>query len=148
MSGSARTVFGITVVVLVVAAAVTGLFMLGPPREERDRRLDTMRVADLREAARAVDRYWATRDTLPPSLEALSKERGISLSLLDPETGQPYQYRLLDGNAYELCANFSRDDSENDRATFSSETGSDRYPPFWSHGAGRHCYRLEPQKQP
>jgi len=136
------------VVVLVVTAAVTGLFLLGPPREERDRTLDTMRVSDLREAARAVDRYWATKDTLPPSLEALSKERGISLTVLDPETGQPYQYRVLEANAYELCADFSRDDSEDKRATLSSEIGSDQYPPFWSHRAGRHCYRLEPQKQP
>lgn len=148
MSSSAKTVLGITVILLIVTAAVTGLFMLGPPSAERDRKLDTMRVADLREAARAVDRYWATRDTLPPSLEALSKERGISLTLLDPETGHPYQYRVLEGNAYELCATFSRDDSEDNRATLGPEIGSDRYPPFWSHGVGRHCYRLEPQKQP
>jgi hypothetical protein len=148
VSSSGKTLLGITVIVLVVTAAVTGLYMLGPPREERDRKLYTMRVAHLREAARAVDRYWAIRDTLPPSLEALSKERGISLTLLDPQTGRPYQYRVLEGTAYELCANFSRDDSEDNRATLSPEIGSDRYPPFWSHGAGRHCYRLEPQKQP
>lgn len=135
-------------VVLVVTAVITGLFMLGPPVEERRRKLDARRVADLRGAARAVDRYWTTRYALPPSLEALSEERDISLSLLDPETGQPYQYRVLEGDAYELCANFSQDDLEDKRTTLSPAIGSERFSPFWAHGAGRHCYRLEPQKQP
>lgn len=147
MSAFSRTILGTTVIVLVVIAVIAGLFLVGPPGEERKRKLDAIRVSDLRAVATAVDRYWTTHSALPPSLEALAKERDTSLSLLDPETRQPYLYRALGGNDYELCANFAREDGEDRQTTPGPGGASEPYPGFWSHEAGRHCYRIEPRKQ-
>ena len=67
MSASARTVLGTTVIVLVVTAVIAGLFLLGSPAQERERKLDAICLADLRAAARAVDRFWTINSVLPPA---------------------------------------------------------------------------------
>jgi hypothetical protein len=51
------------------------------------------------------------------------------LSLKDPETGQPYTYRVTGKTTYELCA------------TFSLERKSEQNV-FWNHPAGEHCFTI------
>jgi hypothetical protein len=145
VSTSARA-FGVVVAAVVVTAVVAGLFLLGSPTRERERRLDEQRVYDLRATASAIDRYWTINSSLPTSLEALSRERNTSVRLLDPGTGKAYEYRILDGNAYELCAHFTHDTvDERDRVLRDRSLGVS-YSAFWTHGAGRHCFRVEPQR--
>jgi hypothetical protein len=121
-------------VAVVVTAVIGGLILLGSPTQERMRRLDARRVVDLRAVASAVDLYWTRHGSLPSSPEELSKEPGVSVKPLDPETGHRYEYRILSGNTYELCAHFAHDAAE-EQGTLHKD--------FWSHGAGRQCFRLE-----
>ena len=124
----------IVVATVVVAAVIGGIILLDSPAQERLRRLDERRVDDLRELAYTVDVYWTREGTLPSSLEELSNERGYYEELVDPETGEPYEYRVLSGNTYELCAQFARDTAEE----------QDRfYKDYWAHGPGRQCFELE-----
>ncbi len=129
----------------VVVALVGGLIVLGPPSEERARRLDERRVEDLRGITRAVDLYWTRHGRLPSSLGDLSSESGVSVSARDPSTAQAYELRVLDAATYELCASFERTSADSgDSAGRAQDVSED----FWSHGVGRRCFRLDAQEVP
>ncbi len=120
----------------VLAAIIGGLIELGSPMQARLRRLDDRRVIDLQLIAASVDFFWTRHKRLPTSLMELSKEPGMVLiSIRDPQTGRQYEYRILGGDKYQLCAHFALD---------SGKEGQEIS--FWSHGSGRWCYRLEAHK--
>jgi len=131
-----RSVIAISLVVAVLAVVIVGVTLLDSPAQERLRRLDERRLDDLRSITCKLDIYWTREGTLPSSLEELADEPGVFIELYDPESGQPYEYRVLSSNTYELCAQFSRDTAE-ERDRFYREN--------WSHGPGRHCFELEAQ---
>jgi hypothetical protein len=136
MDGTMRRAFPYVVGTAVVAAIVSGLFLIGSPFAERARRLDLIRVEDLRQLTRAIDLYWKGEGKLPASVDALASVPNASFrSKMDTYTGEPYSYRALDGSRYELCATFEAEEVD-------SEYG-DR---FWAHGAGRKCFELDAQK--
>lgn len=139
MSAASRDRIAAGAATVVVAAAVAaGVFLLRAPSEERTLRLDERRVADLTALSSAVDVYWARQQRLPASLEELASEPVGRLDLVDPVTRTPYEYRLLDERAYEVCATFERDSAASDRGV-----------PLrtWAHRAGRQCFRREPRQK-
>lgn len=133
MKTSGTTVLVVAIVGVVIAAVVGGLSLIGSPTQERTRRLDMRRVADLRGIAAAMDRYWTRNGSLPKSLDGLERERGFSIESTDPETRRPYEYRPGTQGAYSLCAQF---------AESSNQEQESRPEKFWSHGAGRRCFDL------
>ncbi len=133
---SVRAVIAISLVVAVLTVVIVGVTLLDSPAQERLRRLDERRVDDLRNIVRKLDIYWTREETLPASLQELAGEPGVFIELYDPESGRPYEYRVLSSNTYELCAQFSRDTAE-ERDHF--------YRDYWSHSAGRQCFDLEAQ---
>ena len=131
-SSQARIV-GTFVTIVVTAAVVAGILLLGSPDEERARRLDQRRVQDLSGIARALDLYWTHNNSnLPASLEVLRGDTGANISITDPETDASYGFRLLDGDRYELCAAFAGESADSGRGV---DEG------FWSHRAGRQCFK-------
>ena len=131
-----RVVGGVVAIVAIAAIAI-GLLLIGSPAEERRRRLDERRVEDLASIARAVDLYWTRHASLPSSLDDLRKEPGADVSSLDPSTSDSYEYRPLQSEAFELCAQFEQASGQ---AAGTLGNG------FWSHGVGRQCFRREAQK--
>ncbi|MGH9370406.1 MAG: DUF5671 domain-containing protein [Vicinamibacterales bacterium] len=126
----AVTRFAVASVGVVVVAA---LFMIGSPSEERARRLDARRIADLRRISGSADLYLGRQGRLPASLEDLSREGGSMVDGRDPD-GRSYEYRVTGERSYELCATFQRDSSERLRAVAGD---------FWSHGTGRRCFQFQ-----
>ena len=121
------------VVVVVAALAVLGalgggFYLIGPPADERARRLDARRQNDLQQLSRAVNVYWTRNSRLPTSLDEISREAGADVYSRDPERGEAYEYTQKSSDSYEICATFTGD----------SDTRAD----FWSHGAGRQCFRI------
>jgi hypothetical protein len=134
MTPAARARLAGTVVTVAVAAAVVaGIYVLGSPSEERSRRLDGRRVQDLAGISRAVDLYWTRESRFPASLDQLRADTGAGITLVDPLTGAPYDYRPLEDGQYELCASFEGDSADTDRL----DSG------FWTHRAGRQCFQRE-----
>ncbi|HKJ10366.1 MAG TPA: hypothetical protein VKA76_14870 [Gammaproteobacteria bacterium] len=133
MKTSGTTVLMVAIVGVVIATIIGGLSLIGSPSQERMRRLEMRRVADLRGIAAAMDRYWTRHGSLPKSLDALERERGFSIEPTDPETRRPYEYRPGTRGAYSLCADF---------AEASAQEQESRPEKFWSHGAGRQCFDL------
>lgn len=123
------------VAVVVVALAVLAL---ESPAVARARRIDERRTGDLQRIAAAIDAHWAREKSLPPDLEALARgpERWRFEKLpTDPLNQSSYGYRVTGERSYELCA------------TFSTESLSSRYPGFWIHPAGEHCFPLDAERK-
>ena len=133
-----HVLIGLAVGVVVVAVG-SGLMVLGPPSEERARRLDDRRVADLRGITRAVDLYWTRRGRLPSSLDHLSQESGVNISSRDPGTAQDYDFRVLGAETYQLCGHIQRNSADPARGVSRG---------FWSHSVGKQCFQLEAQEVP
>ena len=123
-----RQVVVIIVVLVVLGALGGGFYLVGPPAEERARRLDQRRETDLQRLRLAADLYWTRNQRLPASLDELAKEAGTNIYARDPLSGEPYAYTVKGDAAYELCASFARP--------------SERRDDFWSHGAERRCFMI------
>jgi len=122
-------VLGIVVSLLVVAAVVRGLFMIGPIDEQRNRKFDERRLSDLQRIVSSVEFYYRTHQELPENLDVLAKQPASRVPLFDPESGKPYGYRRLSPDSYELCATFALESDESTALR-------------WSHKAGPACFRL------
>jgi hypothetical protein len=134
MKLSSGSVFVAAAGVIILGAITAGLFALGSPADERNRRVDQRRVVDLQRVAAAIDLYWTRYDRLPASVRELGGEPGIQINTADPETRAPYDYVPTDSATYEVCANFVNE---------SGEMSSNRRKNVWAHGAGRQCFQLE-----
>ena len=131
MSGlTGRHILAVVTSVVVVAAVGTGIVLMGPPSEERLRRLDERRVEDLQQVSFSVNLYNNRHQRLPASLVELLAEPGMTFRPGDPVTEEFYGYRVLEPAKYELCAVFDRASTE-------------RRASVWSHGGGRHCFVLK-----
>ena len=125
------------VVIMVVGSIAYALVLMGSPGQQRDIRLDQERVSHLVNISDNIDLYWELNEELPTELAQMSGPRYYIDKIHDPETGSPYEYRILEGALYELCAVFSTDTSnlpERDRR-FSERA--------WDHGVGRTCFQLQ-----
>ena len=129
MAMSGKRLLALVLTVVVAAAVVTGIVIIGSPMDERTRRLDTRRVQDLQQISQAVRVYHTRHQRTPASLDELSREPGLAIVPRDPVSGQPYRYSSVDSDSYELCGTFDRDSDV-------------RTPGFWSHGAGTQCFTL------
>lgn len=112
---------------VVVAAVIAGLIVLGSPAKERERRMDVRRVEQLGELGRVVDVFRSKHGRLPSSLDELAREGGSVVGTRDPGTQQAYEYKVLETDMYELCAQFQQ---------------QSRTVGFWYHGAGKQCFAL------
>ena len=123
----------------VAAAVVASLVALGSPANQRLERLDARRAQDLDAISRAIDRYEATHERLPATLDELQRNSDVQVVITDPVTNEPYGYAAGEGSAYELCATFELATGERDFR---------RGQPFSRHEAGRQCFplRAEPDR--
>ncbi|MFQ5538713.1 MAG: DUF5671 domain-containing protein [Gemmatimonadota bacterium] len=128
-----RTVLAVATAAVTVSV-IAGIVLVGTPAEGRIQQLDAARVEDLRSIMNAADRFWKKNERLPSTLDELARDPREAINTLDPGSGEPYEYRKVGENAYELCAAF-------DRA--SPESPGRPRADFWRHGAGRHCFALE-----
>jgi hypothetical protein len=127
---TARAIAGVAMVVVIGAAVAAGVRMMGSPGEARERRMDARRVDDLRVIAGSVETYRTRRGDLPASIEALETGLAVTIGHVDPETGAPYEYRVLAPDRYELCAVFAT--ALAPEAPYADQS--------WIHGAGRACF--------
>ena len=122
---------------IVALAVVAAVAVLGPPSEQRKRRLDERRVDDLRKIETIVDTYWQRYERLPQDLDALARElQGLRTPRLDPERGTPYEFAITGPDSFRVCAEFTGE-SEVERAGLSPAGAS------WAHGPGRQCFDLK-----
>lgn len=139
-------IFVTLLLVFVVGVTVTGLILSGPPSQERARRIDQQRANDLSSLTYSIDQYVNEVGGLPASLADLSRlqAKGMYIPAQDPVTGQPYEYRALVGDSYEVCATFAA-------ASVDNGPNAARIDPFnqmWKHETGRTCFQRTAQRYP
>lgn len=136
----------VTAAAVVLIAVVAGFFVVGSPAEQRAKRLDEDRVNDLSLIQSQVVSFWDARNRLPASLTELEETTGFIP--VDPQTEEAYEYNVLGGRTFELCALFQTENKQvNDRGSFREPR-----PSFvrdvlisqnWDHEAGRFCFERE-----
>ena len=102
-----------------------GFWSTGSPSSVRVLNEDNRRVRDLYDLTVQIEnkRLSGVLKGPPASLAE------VDLTAKDPFTGQPYEYRRLDGERYQVCAEF--------RAPSPRASGLAL---FWAHPAGRKCF--------
>lgn len=134
--------------VITVAAVVWGIVIVGSPATGRQQKFDDVRLQDLREIHNELyaivydDRAQKDPTVTPAPVESLPKTLRDMLaqalyqqpSIVDPETGEMYEYTVKDTYHFSLCAtfNFARDE---------------RYDIFWNHPEGRYCYDFDTRER-
>lgn len=121
---------GVAAVCTVTLAAA--IFLQGSPSKMREYTADSQRVRQLQGIARTL------HDKHRVSAAALPAAGPLAGHPTDPETGVPYEYRLIEGTRYELCAVFAHPTQKPAAAVAN----------LWDHPAGRHCYTLDAKEAP
>jgi type II secretory pathway pseudopilin PulG len=119
---------------VVVAALAGALAVLGWPAQQRQRALDDRRLRDLQDIVEVVQGYAKKRNALPQDLPPLKEENSWrNFWTGDPDTREPYEYKALDDQSFQLCAVFSLPSSASDDHTYYGR---------WrrTHAAGKQCF--------
>lgn len=129
------------VIAVVAASAAVGLYLAGSPQRARDQRFDERRISDLQSLQYNIFYFWERNKRLPSSLQE-SVQYPSSDYAKDPETEQPYEYRVLGAEQFELCAVFSL---PTDEQPSTARPYAYKEPYYvgeysWEHDAGRHCF--------
>lgn len=133
-------IIGGSVTFLVILAIVLGFFAGGSPKNERLRKFDLERVANLQEISRGISSYARDNNRLPKDFDEILDNALYAFYLSnvnDPETQKQYEYRIISFTEYELCAEFST--SSTIDAPVRSPYGVSK----WNeHSSGRVCQEL------
>lgn len=134
---------------LVVVAIALGFMVGGSPTTARKEGFDAQRANSLSEIASCVANFAGNQKRLPETLEELSMSgqyANCSSRISDPETGIPYEYRVVSPGvvvggvregSFELCANFATDSQDYPTGVYRVDG---YYEDKWTeHGVGRNC---------
>lgn len=125
---------------IVVGAIIYAFTITGSPFEQRSRKLDQKRVADITDLSRAVEDYYRENNKLPEKLREASKNlyrQNRQTDVKDPETNQEYEYSTTGFTTYKICAEFATaSDQEIDRLDY-------YYDKKFEHPKGHYCFDLE-----
>src|SRR3989344_8092347 len=138
---------------IVIAVMITGFFVAGSPFKQRLVRFDQEKVGHLQTVQWQILNFWQQKEELPQSLEELQDPLSGFIVPRDPQTNEPYVYRVTGPLSFELCANFNLSSGE-------VEIGKVRYaypaPPVppevvdanWEHSPGEKCFErtIDPER--
>lgn len=121
--------------VVVLATIVASVLVNGSPAAQREAKLDARRVSDLGDLEDSIQRHVHEEGSLPASLSVLANKPGVRLAIVDPVSGQPYEFEPSGPLLYRLCATFTTD-----TAATGSPTGYGSSESDWAHGSGHRCF--------
>lgn len=117
----------ILILVIGIGSLVGAFFLIDSPKVSKLKKFDMTRTSDLSNMNSTIMTSYMDNTKLPdPSDPILANYK-------DPETQNPYEYRILGDKQYELCANFSVVVSSNEQGP-----GADAW---FNHLAGRQCFK-------
>jgi len=135
------------VAVLGVVTIVAGFLILGTPQQARLMRMDENKVQDLQMIQSQIVNYWQAKQALPQSLDDLNDSISGFSAPNDPETNQPYHYKVNGTNSFSLCADFNGTSHNMDYSYAKPYGGLQEN---WSHTAGHICFdrTIDPTRYP
>lgn len=142
--------FTYIIISIVALAVIAGFFVVGSPQTMRLQRFDEQRIQDLQFLQSEIVNYWRSKEMLPPTLADLEDPvRGVKIPK-DPDTSKEalYEYRIVDSQTFQLCANFSlaAENGTVARPVYLTPETSPQYGQNWEHDAGRVCFERKIDK--
>lgn len=135
-------ILAIIMSVIILASLIIGFFIIGTPREQRNRKMDEQRIMDLQTIQSQLVDYWSRKKVLPQKLEILQDNISGFTVPTDPDTKKSYEYSSLEPLKFELCANFTTNDKDfpprGKETMYASPCGA--FQQNWNHEAGRICF--------
>lgn len=133
-------IFTRSIIAVVMITVIAGFFIAGSPFKQRLVKFDRQRINNLQTIQNQIISHWTNKKILPDSLDNLKDSISGFTAPVDPESGQPYEYRIKNDLIFELCANFNFDSKE-DKINIPEPL----YYPYssegnWNHGGGRACF--------
>ncbi|OGN09450.1 MAG: hypothetical protein A3C61_01255 [Candidatus Yanofskybacteria bacterium RIFCSPHIGHO2_02_FULL_39_10] len=152
-------IFDWAIVAVVLASIVAGFFIAGSPMNQRLIKMDERRVSDLQTIQWQIINYWQRKESLPVSLNDLADPISGFIVPKDSQTGQVYEYNVLGGLKFELCAVFSttsldegvQRQAQQPKAVPIAIDGRSSYiSDVWWHDVGRVCFErtIDPDLYP
>lgn len=128
--------FGLVFVLFLVSLGIV-FFQDGSPWQKRREKLDEKRINDFKRITYSIQAYVLKSNKMPESLTDLETP---GLNIKDPETGDNYDYGVVDYYSYKLCTKFSTEVLEDVR-TVPLVLSIDDYnrPVIYSHKKGYDC---------
>ncbi|MBD5633961.1 MAG: hypothetical protein IAI49_05725 [Candidatus Eremiobacteraeota bacterium] len=134
MKRTKASAFFIGACVLVATGLVLAFLTIGTPAHNREIELDAKRIEGLDEMGTSIRTRYGEGGRLPKALPSdFEANPYLRREFDDPETGRRYEYRRIDDDRFQLCADFSApSDSEGDDHPRASSMS-------WPHPAGFFC---------
>ena len=121
------------IILVVLTSIIGGFFIIDSPVVTRMKKQDQKRVTDLYNLDSLLTSEYNNSDVLPNDLSAQKFQ-----DIKDPISGQPYEYKKINDDHYELCAVFEPETEDNNDPYRSFSGGRD-----WEfHNVGRECYQI------
>lgn len=134
-----RKAFQIVIIGIVLVTLIYGFYIAGSPQNQRLVRFDDSKVSNLQMIqSQLVYGWWQQKGSLPQSLDALNDPISNFLVPLDPQTGQPYDYKTTGLRSFQLCATFNLGNIPDNTAT--TKPTPVGYLDNWQHSAGHVCF--------
>lgn len=133
----------VTIISVVVLSALGYAFTrVGSPTDLRNKKIDDERSSHLSSIRNEVNFYFEQNGKLPKTLYELNNDDYLKSQLNDPQTLQPYTYKILDQDTYQLCASFSSDskNKEKERLRVYPGPADSREADFYVHPQGNFCF--------
>ena len=137
---------GIASAIVMLLSVGVGFTLIDSPMLARAKAFDNQRAADIQQLQGGVQNYFNKYQRMPESLEELREEGMVrKYALEDPDTGEAYEFRVVDDQKYEICALFTTDNRDEEEE-FYQPRGP--YGSSFLHGAERTCFEQNIRETP
>lgn len=138
------------IVVLVIATIASGFMIFGTPQQARMYRYDDQKVTDLYNIQQQIIEYWQRESKLPDQLNVLNDDTAGYTVPTDPQSKILYEYKIIDKNTIQICANFNNPTQEGQSQPMMYTPYGDSSSDSWYHGMGRTCFTrtIDPKRYP
>ncbi|MFQ5661801.1 MAG: DUF5671 domain-containing protein [Candidatus Paceibacteria bacterium] len=138
---------------VVLAAVISGFFIIGTPADQRLLRFDREKINDLQSIQWQIVNFWQNKERLPESLLELEDPISSFMVPTDKQTDEEYKYRSISGLTFELCAEFNKEStgSLNENIRVAKPFGGPNIEDSnWAHGEGEVCFErtIDPDLYP
>lgn len=134
-----QTIFRAVFWLMIVAPFVSAFFVVDSPAINRDKKIDERIINELQNVSYSMSDFYSANSQLPENVQELEdfyKNRGYgNLTELQKHN---FEYRKIDDDTYELCAEFLRSNKNEPQAEFYGRT--------FLHEAGRTCFEFSLDK--
>lgn len=130
-----KTMMIVTIIIILISF-IGAFFIVDSPAMARAKAYDRTIENDLRQIMYSIDNYYNREGEMPQALSDIPSNEKL---FLDPDTSVPYDYRVISGEKYELCATFKTSNQQQDG------NYTDRYYNYdyeFAHDAGKKCFEL------